>query len=128
MNPGIIFCLIAQTDAWKHLGDRFSGEYLQWRTSDFVGLGLLATGLALGFGLLFVVSKWQEELGRNDRPRSPFGVLARAHGLSRRERGLCLEVAAEMGCADPAELFVRPETAREPLAKRDPELAERLFR
>lgn len=127
MNPGPVMGVLAQSDAWKHLGDRFSGEYLQWRASDFIGLGILAAGLALAFGLLFLVSKWQEKIGRNDRPRSAFGMLVRAHGLSRRERALCRAAAIELGLADPSELFVRPETARELVARRDAGLAERLF-
>ncbi len=124
-------------DAWKHLGDRFSGEHLRVQTSDIVGLVLLAVGLAAGFWLLAFLSKWQRlhrahsahsaHSARAVTPRNLFSALVRAHGLSRRERSVCQQVAAELGLTDPAELFVRPETARPVLAARDRALAERLF-
>ncbi len=127
MNPLVTMVALAQTDAWKRLGDRFSGEYLRWQTSDTIGLAVLVLGLAATYGLLLLAGKWQERIGRSDRPRSPFGMLARAHGLTRRERALCRHAATELGLADPAELFVRPDTARELVAQQDRGLAERLF-
>lgn len=115
-------------DAWRHMGDRFSGENLQVQTSDIVGFVLLVAGLVAGYWLLVALSKWQKHRnGRSDRPRSPFIALSRAHGLSRKERGVCQQVATELGLADPAELFVRPEIARTKLANVDARLAERMF-
>ncbi|TWT93374.1 hypothetical protein Pla108_38680 [Botrimarina colliarenosi] len=119
--------LLAQRSNWNRLGDRFSGQALRWDLSDAVGLVLLVAGFALGFWLLSRLGKLQENWSRKDRPRSPFSELIRAHGLSRRDRFHCRQVADELGLADPAEVFVRPDKAREALATRDADLARRLF-
>lgn len=119
--------VLAQRHAWESLGNRFSGDALRWRASDTLSVVLLVVGIGAGIWLLSRLGKWQEHLNRNDRPRSPFGELTRAHGLNRRERSLCREVATELELGEPAELFVRPDTGREAVARRDPALAKRLF-
>lgn len=114
-------------DAWRSLGGRFSGEYRPWRWGDTLTPTLLLIGFLLGVWGLLRLAKWYTCLNSSDHPRSPFNALVRAHGLSRSERATCQRVAAELGFADPAELFVRPETARTALAKIDEGLAQRVF-
>lgn len=114
-------------DAWRSLGGRFSGEYRPWQWGDMLTPTLLFVGFLVGVWGLSKLAKWHARLNSSDRPRSPFNALVRAHGLSRSERATCQKVAAELGFADPAELFVRPETARKALAKIDEALAQRIF-
>lgn len=114
-------------EAWRSLGGRFSGEYRPWQWGDTLVPALLLVGFLVGVWGLLRLAKWYARLNSSDHPRSPFNALVRAHGLSRSERATCQKVAAELGLADPAELFVRPETARMALAKIDGALAERLF-
>jgi hypothetical protein len=113
-------------EAGKHYVGRFSGEYRPWQWGDMLTPALLLLGFLLGAWMLFRLAKKYASTG-SDRPRSPFSALVRAHGLSRSERASCQKVAAELGFADPAELFVRPETARIELAKIDEGLAQRVF-
>ena len=113
-------------EAGKQYVGRFSGEYRPWQWGDTLTPALLLLGLLLGVWMFFKLAKKYARTA-SDRPRSPFSALVRAHGLSRSERATCYRVAAELGLADPAELFVRPETARMALAKIDEALAQRVF-
>lgn len=117
---------LAQPSAWRSLGTRFSGDYLQWRQEDMIGVLLLLGVLVGGFWLLHWLGQWQAKQSTNHSPKRLAKELAIAHRLSHRERRLCHEVARERGMEDPAELFVRVD-ARESISKRDVALAKRLF-
>ncbi len=118
--------VLAQPSAWRNLGQRFSGDHLQWQREDLIG-GLLLLGvLVAGFWVLHWLAGWQAEQDKRHSPKRLAKELAAAHRLSYRERQICHEVVAAMGLSDPAELFVRIE-ASERIAKRDAGLAARLF-
>ena len=126
MNAG--FPIWALLDFWRRLTDRSNNSYQPWDWGDTVTPALLTLGLLIGVWALFRLAKRHARYTRHDdRPRSPFNALVRAHGLSRSERATCQKVAAELGFSEPAELFVRPEVARTALAKFDEGLAQRLF-
>ena len=125
MNAGAT--LLALFDYWRRLTDRSNNTYQPWDWGDTVTPSLLLLGFLMGVWAIFKLAKQHARYNRSDRPRSPFNALVRAHGLSRRERASCHRVATELGLADPAELFVRPEKARLALAKIDEALAQRLF-
>lgn len=117
--------LLGQIDNWRRLGERFSGENLEWRVEDSLGLAALALALVGGFWLLSRLGSWQQA-ATDEPPRRLFAELARAHRLGFLQRRYCREVARQHGLAEPAELFVRADL-REALQARDAALATRLF-
>jgi len=124
---GSAITVLALFRFWRRLTDRSNNSYNPWDWGDAVTPSLLLLGFLLGVWGLLRLAKRHARMNRSDQPRSPFTALVRAHGLSRGERATCRKVAAGLGLADPAELFVRPETARTALAKLDAGLAQRLF-
>lgn len=118
--------LLAQRSAWENLGNRFSGESLKWQREDTIGVLALLLVFVGGMWLLHWLSRWQTERGKRHSPARLFKELTAAHRLNYRQRRLCREVAKGLNLANSSEVFVQVE-ARGRIAKRDPDLAERLF-
>jgi len=118
--------LLAQLHLWRRLGDRFSGEHVEWQTADTLGLAAVGGAFVVGFWFLSWLSAWQQTTTETRSPRRLFRELAAAHRLNYRARRTCREVAQAAQLKEPAELFLRPDLRVE-LEERDRTIAERLF-
>lgn len=101
--------LLADREHWERLGDKFSGDNLQWQTSDL--LGLAALGVA--FFLLLLLLRWAGRLQAFAQKRGArkrlYRDLCAAHGLGWRHKKLMHKAQQELRLESPDELFVRPE-------------------
>jgi hypothetical protein len=86
----------------------FHGEQARFSTSDGVALLLFALALALGFWLLSRALARQARRRPYNSPRRLFRELARAHRLSRADRGLLGELATWRKLEPAARIFVEP--------------------
>lgn len=118
--------LLAQRSTWENLGNRFSGDHLQFQFSDLIGAASVVVLFAGGFWLLTRLAAWQAAEPTKPCPKRLLAEIGLRHGLSRSDLRLCREVATELSLDRPAEVFIRDE-ARTALARRDANLAERLF-
>lgn len=125
MNLNLLIPLLAQRSNWVRLGERFSGEHLEFRVEDMLGGAALVLGLLLLYLVLANAEKWAEKLAATTTPKGLLAELSAAHGLNFRERRLCRRVARELSLGEVAEVFVRPE-AWHALRRYDATLANRL--
>ncbi len=96
-------------DVWNAMRSSFHGEEARFSTSDGVALALFVLALAVGFWLLSRVLAKQDHRRRPyNNPRRLFRELARAHQLTRAERGLLAELASSRGIEPAARIFVEP--------------------
>lgn len=109
-------------DVWSAMRSSFHGEEARFSTSDAVALLLFVLALAVGFWMLSRVLAKQDRRRPYNNPRKLFRELARAHRLTRGQRGLLAELASSRGIEPAARIFV------EPLAFNSNELSGRLQR
>lgn len=119
--------LLAKIAYWERLGDRFSGDYLNWQASDTIGMAALGLGIGGLFLLLSLLNRWQRNAATRDCPKKLFVELARAHGLGFSERRKLREATRQAGLSEPAEVFVRPDL-HDAVEIAAPGLAQRLYR
>ncbi len=109
-------------DVWSAMRSSFHGEEARFSASDAVALLLFVLALAVGFWMLSRVLAKQDRRRPYNSPRKLFRELARAHRLTRGQRGLLAELASSRGIEPAARIFV------EPLAFNASELSGRLQR
>lgn len=100
--------LLANMDAWKNMGDRFSGDHLTLQTEDVVGFGVIIFLFAAGYFVLQWFAMRQKN-GQKHSPKELFRELCEAHGLERQERKLLIRIADELELSDRTGLFIRPD-------------------
>jgi hypothetical protein len=103
------FWLLAQRWRWERLGDRFTGEYAQFRTQDILLVLSVTAFCALMVYLLYHFAPGNEERGAYESPRRLFGELCRAHRIGLTDRRLLKQLAGARNLSHPAILFVDPE-------------------
>lgn len=102
------FILLANKDAWKNMGDRFSGDHLMLQTEDIVGLAVIIISFVVGYLVLQWLAARQKN-GQKHCPKDLFRELCEAHGLERQERKLLVKIANALELSDRTGLFVRPD-------------------
>jgi hypothetical protein len=108
VNPLEDFESARGADVWDAMRSNFHGDQARFSTSDGVALLLFALALALGFWLLSRALAQQARRRPYNNPRRLFRELARAHRLSRADRGLLRDLAGFRQIQPAARVFIEP--------------------
>jgi hypothetical protein len=100
--------LIAQSSAWKHLGDGLHGRRGRTDLFDFwpVALGLVVVAIAVA--AVVAIRKRDDMSQKCNDPNKLFRELSLAHKLNRGSQKLLWQLAEAFQLAQPAEVFLTP--------------------
>jgi hypothetical protein len=110
MNLCLWLPLLAdRSDTLRELGGGFRGERAKISPYEIGAVVLAGLGVIAFFWLLARYAAWREGHRAYHNPRQLFRKLARAHGLSIRQRWLLIQAAHHVNVPLPACLFLRPD-------------------
>ena len=125
--------LFAWQSPFSHMGKNFRDGFDSSTTSQLFILVAVLVGIGIGITLLLRYFNLQDGVSYN-RPGKLFAELCRAHELNRGQQQLLRRLAVSQQLAQPARLFLDPETfdtARKSVSEKDADgiatLRERIF-